>query len=93
MAIGTDTWGVDVVPPAKGDKVFYGHVTTLVQNGVYKCADLGSIPVLSSLFRSVCVDRSRLLALRGMDRSIKKGNQSSNPTGAPAEISEKDYLG
>ena len=29
----------------------------------------------------------------GMDRSIKKPDQSSNPTGAPAEISEKDYLG
>ena len=28
-----------------------------------------------------------------MDRSIKKADQSSNPTGAPAEISEKDYLG
>ena len=72
MAIGTDTWGVDVVPPAKGDKVFYGHVTTLVQNGVYKCADPGSIPVLSRPFRSVCVYRSRLFALKG-DRSIKKG--------------------
>ena len=29
----------------------------------------------------------------GMDRSIKKPDQSSNPTGAPAEISEKDCLG
>ena len=29
----------------------------------------------------------------GMDRSINKPDQSSNPTGAPAEISEKDYLG
>jgi len=28
-----------------------------------------------------------------MDRSIKKPDQSSNPTGAPAEIPEKDYLG
>ena len=92
MAIGTDTWGVDVVPPAKGDKVFYGHVTTLVQNGVYKCADPGSIPVLSRPFRSICVVRSRLSNLRG-DRSIKKPDQSSNPTGAPAENSEKDYLG
>ncbi len=35
MAVGADTWGVDVVPPAKGDKVFYGHVTLLVENGVY----------------------------------------------------------
>ena len=35
MAVGADTWGVDVVPPAKGDKVFYGHVTALQNNGVY----------------------------------------------------------
>ena len=28
-----------------------------------------------------------------MDRSIKKPDRSSNPTGAPAEIPEKDYLG
>jgi len=34
MAVGADTWGVEVVPPAKGDKVFYGHVSTLV-NGIY----------------------------------------------------------
>ena len=35
MAVGSDTWGVDNVPPAKGDKVFYGHVTALQNNGVY----------------------------------------------------------
>lgn len=35
MAVGADTWGVDVVPPKKGDKVFYGHVTLLKENGIY----------------------------------------------------------
>ena len=35
MAVGADTWGVDVVPPAEGDKVFYGHVIALQNNGVY----------------------------------------------------------
>lgn len=34
MAVGADTWGVDVVPPAKGDKVFYAHVTFLKENGI-----------------------------------------------------------
>ena len=34
MAVGADTWGVDVVPPKKGDKVFYGHVTLLKENGI-----------------------------------------------------------
>jgi kynurenine formamidase len=35
MAVGADTWGVDVVPPAKGDKVFYGHVSLLKNGGIY----------------------------------------------------------
>lgn len=35
MAVGADTWGVDVVPPAPGDKVFYGHIEFLKKNGIY----------------------------------------------------------
>ena len=35
MAVASDTWGIDNVPPSKGDKVFYGHVTALKNNGVY----------------------------------------------------------
>lgn len=35
MAVGADTWGLDVVPPAEGDKVFYAHVTLLKENGIY----------------------------------------------------------
>ncbi|MEZ5727137.1 MAG: cyclase family protein [Burkholderiaceae bacterium] len=35
MAVGADTWGVEAVPPIKGDKVFYGHVTFLKDNGIY----------------------------------------------------------
>ena len=35
MAVGADTWGLEVVPPVKGDKVFYGHVTFLKENGIY----------------------------------------------------------
>ncbi len=35
MAVGADTWGVEAVPPVKGDKVFYGHVTLLKENGIY----------------------------------------------------------
>ena len=26
---------MDVVPPIEGDKVFYGHVTFLKENGIY----------------------------------------------------------
>ncbi len=35
MAVGADTWGVDVVPPPEGDKVFYGHVSLLQEKGIY----------------------------------------------------------
>jgi kynurenine formamidase len=35
MAVGADMWGVNAVPPAKGDKVFYGHVELLKKRGIY----------------------------------------------------------
>ena len=35
MAVGADTWGLEAVPPKEGDKVFYGHVTFLKENGIY----------------------------------------------------------
>lgn len=35
MAVGADTWGVDVVPPKQGEKVFYAHVHFLKNNGIY----------------------------------------------------------
>jgi kynurenine formamidase len=35
MAVGADSWGVEAVPPMKGDKLFYGHVTLLKENGIY----------------------------------------------------------
>lgn len=35
MAVGADTWGLEAIPPAPGDKQFYGHVTMLKHNGIY----------------------------------------------------------
>ena len=35
MAAGADTWGLEAVPAAAGDKPFYGHVTLLKENGIY----------------------------------------------------------
>lgn len=35
MAVGADTWALDVFPPPEGDKVFYGHVHLLKENGIY----------------------------------------------------------
>lgn len=35
VAVGADTWGLEAVPAKKGDKLFYGHVTLLKENGIY----------------------------------------------------------
>ncbi|MEC9344732.1 MAG: cyclase family protein [Pseudomonadota bacterium] len=35
MAVGADTWGLEAVPAKQGDKLFYGHVTFLKENGIY----------------------------------------------------------
>lgn len=35
MAVGADTWGLEAVPPVKGDKLFYGHAIFLKKNGIY----------------------------------------------------------
>lgn len=35
IAVGADTWGIEAVPAKKGDKLFYGHVTLLKENGIY----------------------------------------------------------
>jgi len=35
MAVGSDTWGVDAVPPKKGDKVFYAHQILIAEHGIY----------------------------------------------------------
>ncbi|MEP3578818.1 MAG: cyclase family protein [Sulfitobacter sp.] len=46
MAVGADTWGVESVPPAEGDKLFYGHVTLLKDNGIYILETMNTGPVL-----------------------------------------------
>ncbi len=35
MAVGADTWGVEVIPPVEGDRPFYGHVEFLKKKGIY----------------------------------------------------------
>lgn len=35
IAVGADTWGVDVIPPEKEGRPFYGHVVWLKENGIY----------------------------------------------------------
>ena len=35
IAVGADTWGLDVVPPPDETRPFQGHVTLLQENGIY----------------------------------------------------------
>lgn len=35
MAVGADNWGIDVIPPVEGEKVFFGHGVFLKENGIY----------------------------------------------------------
>ncbi len=46
MAVGADTWGLEAVPPKEGDKVFYGHVTLLKENGIYILETMNVGPLL-----------------------------------------------
>ena len=46
IAVGADTWGVEAVPPAPGDRVFYGHVTFLKENGIYILETMNTGPLV-----------------------------------------------
>ena len=46
MAIGADTWGIEPVPAPPGDGVFYGHVLTLQEKGIYLLETMNTGPVL-----------------------------------------------
>ena len=45
VAVGADTWGVDVVPPEKKDRPFFGHVTLLKENGIYILETMNTGPL------------------------------------------------
>ena len=47
VAVGADTWGVEVVPPKPGDKIFYGHVTLLKENGIYILETMNTGPLVA----------------------------------------------
>mgnify|MGYP000179029670 FL=1 len=46
MAVGSDTWGIEPVPPAPGDGTFYGHVVLLKDNGIYILETMNTGPIL-----------------------------------------------
>lgn len=45
IAVGADTWGVDVVPPDKEGRPFQGHITLLVENGIYLLESMDTGPL------------------------------------------------
>jgi kynurenine formamidase len=46
MAVGADTWGLEPIPTPKGDKVFYGHVIFLKNNGIYILETMNITPLV-----------------------------------------------
>lgn len=48
VAVGADTWGVEAVPPKDGDRVFYGHVTFLKENGIFILETMNTGPLAQS---------------------------------------------
>lgn len=46
MAVGADTWGVDVVPPQKDGRPFWGHVVLLKEHGIYILETMNTGPLV-----------------------------------------------
>ena len=46
VAVGADTWGLDVVPPQNPERLFPGHVTLLKDNGIYILETMDTGPLV-----------------------------------------------
>ena len=46
IAVGADTWGVDVVPTPDPDRPFQGHVILLKENGIYTLETMNTGPLV-----------------------------------------------
>lgn len=46
VAVGADTWGVDVVPAQHEDRPFQGHIILLKQNGIYLLETMNTGPLV-----------------------------------------------
>ena len=46
VAVGADTWGVDVVPPPDATRPFQGHVILLKENGIYILETMNTGPLV-----------------------------------------------
>ena len=46
VAVGADTWGLDVVPPPDATRPFQGHVILLQENGIYILETMNTGPLV-----------------------------------------------
>lgn len=46
VAVGSDTWGLDVVPSQNEDRPFQGHVVYLMENGIYILETMNTGPLV-----------------------------------------------
>ena len=46
VAVGADTWGLDVIPPKDISKAFQGHVILLKENGIYILETMNTGPLV-----------------------------------------------
>jgi kynurenine formamidase len=46
VAVGADTWGVDVVPPHKEARPFQGHIILIQQEGIYLLETMNTGPLV-----------------------------------------------
>lgn len=46
VAVGADTWGLDVVPPQVEERPYYGHVVYLKENGIYILETMNTGPLV-----------------------------------------------
>lgn len=47
LAVGADTWGVDVIPPEKEGRPFQGHLTLIKENGIYILENMNVGPLVA----------------------------------------------
>jgi kynurenine formamidase len=47
IAVGADTWGVDVIPPEHPERPYQGHVIYLKENGIYLLETMNTGPLVA----------------------------------------------
>ena len=56
VAVGADTWGVDVIPPQVAERPYEGHVVYLKENGIYIFEAMNTGPLVrDQAYEFLCV--------------------------------------